>query len=583
MVRSMYSGVSGMKAHQSRMDVIGNNIANVNTYGFKGSRATFRDVYYQTLKNASGATTSMGGRNGSQVGYGVQLGGIDIDMGRTSFQMTDKAMDLAIDGEGFFQVMDSDGNKFYTRAGTLLFDPANNLVDAQGNFVLGVSGNPLGRTPTDDKIQLQVPPVPPTRAEATVPIKEVDYTITAQNFTKDGNVSIQFTEGQNMTDGVKCVANVGTAGIVVTVNPNELFRTMDEFNQEVNKAITAACMQTNGKPHPAGDFTIGMDPSDKFPAGGLKGSEICLADFSVKQGKVDGWPTDTIFGGFKPNGKTGSKYSGEGTMTGFNLQYVDATTGWKLTMTSKGADGKDRVYSGTIDSTRTDSGFFTLRNEDAAADPEDYIIFNRPSFAGINREYSKADSAMNPPANPSDPPKPIVDTPPADGTTMLDLNDIVKNKVLNNKVTMTAAAESKALGLASKNIILQGGTPGGPQTINDLSGISIGPDGVITAMHAVLGDITVGRIDLVNFANTSGLSQAGGTYFTSTVNSGEMSYCAPGSDGTGALVAGALELSNVDLSREFSDMITTQRGFQANSRLITVSDQILEELVNLKR
>ena len=133
MLRSLYSAVSGMKAHQTKLDVIGNNIANVNTYGFKSSRARFQDVFYQTLQSAAG-------------GDGSQLGGIDLDMSRSALQSTGRPMDVAITGEGFFQVMDADGNIFYTRAGNLMLDSnSGNLVDSNGYTVLGVSGDPLGK------------------------------------------------------------------------------------------------------------------------------------------------------------------------------------------------------------------------------------------------------------------------------------------------------------------------------------------------------------------------------------------------------------------------------------------------------
>ena len=133
MLRSLYSAVSGMKAHQTKLDVIGNNIANVNTYGFKSSRARFQDVFYQTLQSAAGGDNNKGGTNASQVGYGSQLGGIDLDMSRSALQSTGRPMDVAITGEGFFQVMDADGNIFYTRAGNLMLDSnSGNLVDSNG-------------------------------------------------------------------------------------------------------------------------------------------------------------------------------------------------------------------------------------------------------------------------------------------------------------------------------------------------------------------------------------------------------------------------------------------------------------------
>ena len=128
MNRPLYSGVSGMKAHQTRMDVIGNNIANVNTYGFKASRVTFSDVYYQTVRSGSAGSSTSGGTNPGGIGYGTSVGSIDLLMGQSSFTMTDSSLDLAIDGEGFLQVQDADGNKYYTRAGALSFDSAGNLV-----------------------------------------------------------------------------------------------------------------------------------------------------------------------------------------------------------------------------------------------------------------------------------------------------------------------------------------------------------------------------------------------------------------------------------------------------------------------
>ncbi|MEG2770437.1 MAG: flagellar hook-basal body complex protein, partial [Oscillospiraceae bacterium] len=149
--------------------------------------------------------------------------------------------------------------------------------------------------------------------------------------------------------------------------------------------------------------------------------------------------------------------------------------------------------------------------------------------------------------------------------------------------TATASRQSLDLGISLKPIILKGGTEGGPQSVNDLTSISIGANGVITGFHSVHGMIELGRIDLATFPNTQGLQQAGNTYFTTSPNSGSSILATPGSNGCGILKSSSLEMSNVDLSNEFSDMITTQRGFQANSRLITVSDTMLEELINLKR
>ena len=145
------------------------------------------------------------------------------------------------------------------------------------------------------------------------------------------------------------------------------------------------------------------------------------------------------------------------------------------------------------------------------------------------------------------------------------------------------ASPSTTLGLAKQTWTLEGGTEGGPQTYENLTGISIGSDGTIIGSHPVHGRLVLGRIDLANFANPAGLSQTGNSYFQETANSGAANVAIAGEDGTGQIRNSALEMSNVDLAQEFSDMIITQRGYQANSRIITVSDTMLEELVNLKR
>ncbi|NLT64238.1 MAG: flagellar hook-basal body complex protein, partial [Clostridiales bacterium] len=124
---------------------------------------------------------------------------------------------------------------------------------------------------------------------------------------------------------------------------------------------------------------------------------------------------------------------------------------------------------------------------------------------------------------------------------------------------------------------------GGPITLDQLTSIAIGPDGTISVSHPDKGTVAAGKISLANFSNPAGLQLEGTNYYSASANSGKPILCDPGSKGTGALVSSSLEMSNVDLSAEFADMITTQRGFQANSRIITVSDAMLEELINLKR
>lgn len=140
-MKALYSGVSGMRSHQTKMDVIGNNIANVNTYGYKTQRATFRDVYYQTLKNPGAPGTDRGGTNASQVGYGAQVGSVDTIHTISGYSPTNKATDIYINGDGFLAVKNSSGDTLYTRLGALNFDESGNLVDVNGSRVIGLDNN----------------------------------------------------------------------------------------------------------------------------------------------------------------------------------------------------------------------------------------------------------------------------------------------------------------------------------------------------------------------------------------------------------------------------------------------------------
>lgn len=577
MVRSMYSGVSGMRSHQTAMDTIGNNIANVNTYGFKGSRTTFSDIYYQSLRGASAASSTRGGVNHSQIGVGAQVRSVDLMMTRQSFTQTDMTMDVALDGEGFLQVMDADGNKYYTRAGQLNFDANGNLVDSKGNFVLGVNGDPFGKGPGSDKIQVNLGSVNPTAAKAEETIDGVLWTITTSNPTEDGNVGISFVSDVSMAVNDACIAEVTDSGIVVRLNGNKVFKGDDELSNAVNDAIKKACQAKTQKDHPAGDFTITSNLT--WPADGLKGSELCDTSKKVIQGSISG--TGTL------KGKTVGQYSivsdgfgskfADGKSEADLKKWVDGTikmteTNGKFTVEMEFKDGN--TYSATLDSIPTGAQTVKLYEGGVEKDNEDYLTIKIPDIS----QYRTSDGKGF--INNPDTKKPYtwadfdvehLSQLKADGTTSDD----------SLKVTASKAPKSKSL--SSKTIVLSGGTKGGPQGIDSLTGVSIGTDGVISGQHSILGDVILGRIDVAVFVNPSGLGEAGGTYFTTSPNSGGMTITKPGENGSGQLVAGALEMSNVDLAREFTDMIKTQRGYQANGRIITVTDTMLEELVNLKR
>ena len=547
MVRSMYAGVAGMKANQTRMDVIGNNIANANTYGFKSSRATFRDMYYQQIRGASGGSATRGGTNPSMVGYGSQIASIDLLMTRSSFTSTGNPLDVAIAGEGFLQVMDPDGNIYYTKAGMLDIDPATGaLIDSNGNFVLGTSatdGKLDSTEPGSNKILIQVAPVQASVGKVETEISGKKLTITSTNQNKSANVSFTFTKITELPDGKDVVAIMdGTSSAInIQINANSSFASMADLQKAINNAITEA----NGGAHAGGDFVFSMQP-DPFADGPLTGAQIidtATADYDggsidlVAPG-ADVSADGSFLGGFKIV-ETGLRFSGEGDVS---VEVTDSADpeGYNVTVTTAGG----ATYTGFISQERADissgSGQVLLKN--ASGDANDTITLSYPN------------------------------------TTDIEAN-------LNNNVTIgtaTASQPSKELGWGKGTFTLTGGTEFTEQDVGNLTGISIGADGTIMGTSAA-GLQVLGRIDLATFANSEGLMQSGNSYFTATSNSGDAELAIAGENGTGGLRNSALEMSNVDLSQEFSDMITTQRGFQACSRLITVSDTMLEELINLTR
>lgn len=544
MVRSMYSGVAGMKAHQTKMDVIGNNIANVNTFGFKSSRVTFRDVYYQSMRNASAGTGNRGGTNPSQVGYGSTVGSIDVNQTQSIMQNTGNPLDTAITGEGFFQVQDADGNLFYTKAGMLDIDSAGNLVDVNGNFVLGVSGKPMGKDAASNRIQLTIPSVNPSVASYEEKINEIKYKITSSKQNSDANITMTFGSATDLPVGQKAEAIITSSGINIRLNAKENFANIGELNTEINKAIRAA---NDGQAHPGGEFTMTMDPDTKFT--NLTGAEIAGANFGIKQGTVT-VPTDwkDIFS----IESVGEKFSGTGAIPAYT---VTKTVGIAPAEDTYKFDIKigAQTYTQTLTKSQMASPSSMMLKSTAPATDGDTITMNYPTLTSMEAVLSKLAGGANGPWT-------------ANGTA-----------------DATPSIPSKELGLGGSPFKLKEGTKGGPQSVEDLTAIGVGSDGVIIGNHPVHGMLELGRIDLATFANPKGLAQSGNTYFTQTANSGEASKAKAGEGGTGQLASGSLEMSNVDLSSEFSDMITTQRGFQANSRLITVSDTMLEELINLKR
>ena len=352
--------------------------------------------------------------------------------------------------------------------------------------------------------------------------------------------------------------------INIKLNANESFSSMSDLQSAINDAIT----QANGGTHDGGTFNFKLDP-DPFDGGAtLTGAQIvdtASADYEGGGITLDTTNTNisadgSFLGGFKIS-TTGLKFTGSGAAKS-TVTYEAAVTGSADPADDHGARYKVEVatdtgtYTGYVTEERAElsSGTSTVLLSKTGGDANDTITVSYPNASKINIALGKSDGST-----------------PGDGdNSVVDLG------------TATASTPTHNLGWGKGTFTLTGGTEFTTQDVGNLTGISIGADGVIVGTSTA-GQEVLGRIDLATFANPKGLMQSGNSYYTSTANSGTAKTTIPGENGTGELKNSALELSNVDLSQEFSDMITTQRGFQANSRLITVSDSMLEELINLKR
>lgn len=462
MMRSMFSGVSSLRAHQLRMDVIGNNIANVNTVGFKASSVSFSEMYSQTLKGASSSSDSRGGTNPMQVGLGANVASIAVNHSKGSIQRTDVATDLMIDGSGFFVVTNDANaqNKYYTRAGNFQMDEQGYLVTTEGLKVLDVNMKPIQVNMSDTK-----------NATATT------------NLTISGNLNFTDTNYTTTAD------LYDSLGDVHTINVN--------FKNAPLVTTTKKVVDINDPNY---------DPANTAATYNYSYREITITDAAGAQIIPD--PAAT-----PPLNHLYAKFNESG-------EIVDLVT----LATPGDADTADTPVSAVAP---------TLANT---------FVMEVPGAADI--------------AIPID-------------RSMFFANGDVAGGV---RIFTQVSKESDA-----KGVQLNGNSAGSIDTFN------------ISSKGEIIGIYTNGErkvlqtLGLVDFDNPAGLEKIGGNLFQNTPNSGTPKYGAPATGSFGAVTPGALEMSNVDLAAQFTDMITTQRGFQANSRVITTSDEILQELVNLKR
>jgi flagellar hook protein FlgE len=505
----MYSAVSGLQTHQTKMDVIGNNIANVNTYGYKSNRATFSDVFYQTRRAASAPGATVGGTNPSQLGFGSKVASIDVIHTRAGAATTSRPLDVYINGDGFIAVKTSDGSARYTRAGVLSVDMAGNLVDRNGNIVLGLPLDSSTGNPTLDKDgKATVQNLVPIKLDPTVEYTGIEIAL-------NGEVTAMKPGPPTFVPN----PNTGWMSGTQSVSPSSNYR------GEVVLTV---------KPGADTEFLAGEYPSTST----MGGKKIEGVTFSAAPGTPDLLGRMTM--------KLTQNASGD---------YTCLLTGYHKDGTAYSESKTLAAIPGAVTFNDTSLGGTVTINLDAAS----------ASLTGsVGVDPALAEQTLN------------LGTAIATQMTITGFANQKSGQVANfNSVTWDKSMNTFTMGDVQFSVdpatfgSLQAGA------VQDMPVGNVGPG---TSTPEKLGHLAV-----VTFPNTDALSQEGENYYVSTLNSGEAKAYVPGMSGTGTMLAGSLEMSNVDLSREFTEMIITERGFQANTRMITVSDEMLQELLSMKR
>jgi len=483
MMRSLYAGVSGLQNHQTRMDVVGNNIANVNTTGFKKGRVNFQDMLSQTTAGAAKPTDAKGGVNPKQVGLGMVIASIDTIHTQGSLQTTGNNLDLAISGNGFFILKDGE-KSYYTRAGAFSVDKDGTVVnpgtglkvqgwtsqDVGGQFLINASGEP---------------------GDITIPLYSKDAARATQNVDLKCNL---FSENPVIDP-----ANFA--------NLPEAERIRNTWTSSIN------VFDSEGTPY-----------------------ELRFTFFKVQNNE---WQSRT------------------------DVFYTDRATGNKIQLTPEQYSIDVVDANGNVPEAFGQS-FFNLRFDNMgrliSAQDSNEVLSNQGPISVRLRYLAQT---LTPDG---------AELPPQMMTLNVNLGEAGRVST-DDRIGITQFSSS----FTTKPFRQDGFGLGYLETFK------IDDTGTITGVFSNGNNRVLAQVAMANFINVGGLEKAGETNFVFSNNSGEAEIGTAGSIGLGKIMSGALEMSNVDLSEQFTDMIVTQRGFQANSKTIQTSDQMLQELLQLKR
>ncbi|GAA5522457.1 flagellar basal-body rod protein FlgF [Aliifodinibius salicampi] len=542
LIKSLNSGVSGLKSFQTKMDTIGNNIANVDTTGFKSSRVSFSELMNENIGGNSGGESAPSLSN--QVGLGVRVASVDRDFSQGTIENTGKTTDLAIEGDGFFVVNNGNQN-LMTRAGNFTFNKNGNLVDQSGNYVQGYnandSGNILGGGTTEN-VRIDF--------ENALPPQQTDEVNLAGNLNANTSTT-QIVQAQSaFTDSSGNIA-AGTTDI------NDLSQTTSDL--EVGDVIEVTYTQNDGTAGATADFEYGTDGTtlDDMVAAlntdlGAQG-DLALVDgmLQLKSGSLG----DSELNIDSTNVIDNAGDADAVNFPGFQVTQEGETN--TQTMSTTVYDDLGKGHSLLIDFTQVAENEWEYEAEFAdgetiSSGSTGTVTFDEmgqvTSGGNFNMEFEPGNGA---------------------GTTNFD----VELGDSSQGTTFTQYSGANTAKVVSQDGYSQG----------SLVDISIDGDGRLQGVYDNGQNKDLAQLALGNVQNEDGLEMVGGGLFRATSAAGEVFIDSADNLSDSSINSGALEGSNVDLAQEFTEMITSQRAYQSSARVISTSDEMLTEAVNLKR
>ena len=558
MIRSLNTGVQGVRQFQTSLDAIGNNLANINTVAYKSARIDFADTLNQTLRAPTPDTATTSGRTGMQVGNGLQITAIKNSFEQGAIKQTGVRTDLAIAGEGFFLVKDPTTNEmFATRAGDFRTDKNGFLVTNGGQRVQGL--NKLAPAYTDAE----------KKGIGDLTMNVGKYMTDRTGVTIDSSTEVLTKTAHGFTTGMQIKFSGTVPATATSITSSTIMYVRTDATDSANKMTLHATASDAA----AGTNAVNFNASTGTPPVSASGIKVDPFNEQLKltgHGYSDGMQVK-----FKTTAPSGGDI-----ITTYYSKKVDANT-FTLHTGSTPSDGNKIGFSPTTYANwalDTTTGDLTLNAHGFASG--DSVRFNSSAPTGANTTTTYFVRVIN--AN-----KVSLHASVADASAG------------TNKITYTGTNATYGLDGIRDSFTLEG------QSYSDftlvggasISSFNVGSDGKVNMLLTDGTQYSRGQVLMQNFTNTQNLMKQGGNLYSNLATAGALGTtgnsasateilsgsAAPGTTGLGRVESGALELSNVDMAKEFANMITTQRAFQANARVITTSDEILQEMMQLKR